>query len=44
MRTAREVTKEDFPAVEPAIPAEIKEYLKSTAFIPTDGKVKEIRL
>jgi len=42
--TARELIKKDFPAVEPAIPVEIKEYLKSTAFIPTDGKVKEIAL
>ena len=42
--TARELIKKDFPAVEPALPAEIKEYLKSTAFIPTDGKVKEIAL
>lgn len=42
--TARELVKKDFPAVEPAIPAEIKEYLKSTAFIPTDGKVREIAL
>ena len=40
--TAKELVKKDFSAVEPAIPAEIKEYLKSTAFIPTDGKVKEI--
>src|SRR3989338_7324944 len=42
--TARELIKKDFPAVEPALPAEINEYLKSTAFIPTDGKVKEIAL
>ncbi|MDD5395445.1 MAG: transglutaminase-like domain-containing protein [Thiothrix sp.] len=42
--TARELIKRDFPAVEPAIPVEINEYLKSTAFIPTDGKVKEIAL
>lgn len=42
--TARELIKKDFPAVEPAIPVEIKEYLKSTAFIPTDGKVREIAL
>jgi transglutaminase-like putative cysteine protease len=42
--TARELIRKDFPAVEPAIPVEIKEYLKSTAFIPTDGKVKEIAL
>ncbi len=40
--TSRELVKKDFPAVESAIPAEIKEYLKSTAFIPTDGKVREI--
>ena len=42
--TARELIKKDFLAVEPALPAEIKENLKSTAFIPTDGKVKEIAL
>ncbi|HEU0188523.1 MAG TPA: transglutaminase-like domain-containing protein [Gallionella sp.] len=42
--TAKELIKKDFPAVEQAIPVEIKEYLKSTAFIPTDGKVKEIAL
>src|SRR3990172_11651246 len=42
--TARELIKNDFPAVEPAIPVEILGYLKSTAFIPTDGKVKEIAL
>src|SRR3989338_928480 len=42
--TARELVKKDFPAAEPATPAEIKEYLKSTAFIPTDGKVREIAL
>lgn len=42
--TARELIKKDFPAVEPPIPVEIKEYLKSTVFIPTDGKVKEIAL
>lgn len=42
--TARELVRKGFPAVEPAIPAEIKEYLKSTAFIPTDGKIREIAL
>lgn len=42
--TANELIKREFPAVEPAIPVEINEYLKSTAFIPTDGKVKEIAL
>lgn len=42
--TAQELIRKDFPAVEPAIPVEIREYLKSTAFIPTDGKVKEIAL
>ena len=40
--TARELTRKDFPSVEPAIPVEIREYLKSTMFIPTDGKVREI--
>ena len=42
--TAKELIKNDFPAVEPTIPVEINEYLQSTAFIPTDGKVKEIAL
>src|SRR4030067_41272 len=42
--TARELIKKDFPAVEPAIPVEIKEHLKSTTFIPTDGKDREIVL
>ncbi|MFZ2301914.1 MAG: transglutaminase-like domain-containing protein [Gallionella sp.] len=42
--TARELVRKDFPKKEPAIPTEITEYLKSTAFIPTDGKVKEIAL
>ncbi|MFQ5335179.1 MAG: transglutaminase domain-containing protein [Flavobacteriales bacterium] len=40
--TARELVKRDFPAEESDIPIEIKEYLKSTHFIPTDGKVKQI--
>ena len=40
--TAKEQVRRDFPATEPAIPVEIKEYLKSTTFIPTDGKVREI--
>ena len=42
--TARESVKKNFPAVEPAIPVEIQEYLKSSKFIPTDGKVKEAAL
>jgi transglutaminase-like putative cysteine protease len=42
--TARELVRKDFPAVEPAVPAEIEAYLKSTVFIPTDGKVREIAL
>ena len=42
--TVKELMKKDFPAVESAMPVEIKEYLKSTAFIPTDGKVREIAL
>ncbi|MDO8463905.1 MAG: transglutaminase-like domain-containing protein [Gallionella sp.] len=42
--TAKELVKKDFPAVEPAIPVEIQEYLKSSKFIPTDGKVKEVAL
>jgi len=42
--TGRELIRKDFPAVEPAIPVEIQEYLKSTRFIPTDGKIREIAL
>lgn len=42
--TTRELARKDFPAVEPPIPVDIREYLKSTAFIPTDGKVKEIAM
>lgn len=42
--TARELIKRDFPAVEPGIPVEIREYLKNTVFTPTDGKVREIAL
>ena len=42
--TAKELVKKDFPAMESAIPVEIKEYLASTAYIPTDGKIKEIAL
>jgi len=42
--TTKELIKRDFPTVESAIPVEIKEYLQSTAFIPTDGKVREIAL
>ena len=40
--TARETVRRDFPAEESDIPVEIQEYLKSTRFIPTDGRVKEI--
>ncbi|MCR4298486.1 MAG: transglutaminase-like domain-containing protein [Gallionella sp.] len=42
--TGRELIRREFPAVEPAIPVEIEEYLRSTRFIPTDGKVREIAL
>lgn len=42
--TAKEQLKKGFPANEPEIPAEIREYLNSTAFIPTDGKIREIAL
>ncbi|HUW25097.1 MAG TPA: transglutaminase-like domain-containing protein [Gallionella sp.] len=42
--TGRELIRRDFPAVESAIPVEIQEYLKSTRFIPTDGKIREIAL
>lgn len=41
---AREFQKRDMPAQESDIPFEIKDYLKSTAFIPTDGKIREIAL
>ncbi|MDX8411145.1 MAG: transglutaminase-like domain-containing protein [Mariprofundaceae bacterium] len=40
--TSRELVKTDFPANESDIPVEIKEYLKSTHYIPTDGKVRKI--
>ena len=42
--TGRELIRRDFPALEPPVPVEIQEYLKSTAFIPTDGKVREVAL
>lgn len=42
--TASELTRRDFPKEQSAIPPEIKEYLKSSKFIPTDGKVKEVAL
>lgn len=41
---ARELDKRNMPAEESGIPVEIREYLKSTTFIPTDGKVREIAL
>ena len=34
--------KKDFPREGSDIPVEVLEYLKSTIFIPTDGKVREI--
>lgn len=34
----------DLPSNESQIPAEIKEYLKGSKFIPTDGRIKEIAL
>jgi len=37
-----ERSKKDFPAKQSAIPSEMKKYLKSTKYTPTDGKVKEI--
>lgn len=40
--SAIERIKRDFPTKESDIPVEIKEYLKGSRFIPTDGKVKEI--
>ncbi|MFQ5582689.1 MAG: transglutaminase-like domain-containing protein [Mariprofundaceae bacterium] len=40
--TAKELVKRDFPAEESDIPVEVKSYLESTHFIPTDGKVKKI--
>ena len=36
------IDKKDFPREETDIPVEVREYLKSTIFIPTDGKVREI--
>lgn len=42
--TASELIRRDFPKEESSIPPEIKEYLKSSKFIPTDGKVKEVAL
>lgn len=42
--SAMDLIKKDFPREESDIPVEIREYLKSTAFIPTDGKVREIAL
>ncbi len=42
--TANELIKRDFPKEESAIPVEIQEFLKSSKFIPTDGKVKEVAL
>lgn len=42
--TAKELVKKDMPAKEADIPVEIREYLKSDTFIPTDGKVREIAL
>ena len=41
---AMERVKKDFPAKETAMPVEIKEYLKGSQFMPTDGKIKEIAL
>ncbi len=40
--TGRELIKRDFPAEQSEIPVEVKPYLKSTHFIPTDGKIKKI--
>ncbi len=40
--TGKELTRKDLPAKEGEIPAEIREYLKSTAFIPTGGLIKDI--
>ncbi len=42
--SAMELIKKDSPTEESDIPVEIREYLKSTEFIPTDGKVREIAL
>jgi len=39
---AIERSKNNFPQKESDIPAEIKEYIKGSQFIPTDGKIKEI--
>jgi len=40
--TAKELVRKDFPAVESDIPVEVQAYLRSTHFIPVDGKVKQI--
>ncbi|MBM2839336.1 MAG: Transglutaminase protein [Deltaproteobacteria bacterium] len=42
--SANELIKKDFPREETDIPVEVMEYLKSTIFIPTDGKVRDIAL
>lgn len=39
---AIERVRKDFPSKESDIPIEIREYLKGSEFIPTDGKIKEI--
>ncbi|MBI5327740.1 MAG: transglutaminase domain-containing protein [Deltaproteobacteria bacterium] len=46
--SAVERVKKDFPAKVPSqesgMPVEIKEYVKGSQFIPTDGKIKEIAM
>ena len=42
--SAIERVKKDFRAKETVMPVEIKEYVKSSQFIPTDGKIREIAL
>ncbi|MBI3398367.1 MAG: transglutaminase domain-containing protein [Deltaproteobacteria bacterium] len=39
--SAIERVKKDFPPKETVMPVEIKEYLKGSQFVPTDGKIKE---
>lgn len=41
---AIERIKKDFPSSESDIPIEIKEYIKGSQFIPTEGKIKDIAL
>lgn len=42
--SATERVKKGFPSTEQPFPAEVKPYLEETAFIPLDGKVREVAL